>query len=220
MDIFFWLTTKALKGFFHLFYHYQVYLHTPLYPKGAIIAPNHSSFLDPPLIGASWPEETHYLARSSLFNYWFLRILLKNLHAHPIQGSVQDHSSFKIIRQLVSQGKKVVIFPEGNRSEDAKLQPIKTGVAMLALHMHCPIIPTYIHGTYEAWPRHNRWPQLRLWARPKISITCVFGAPIFAESYLHLDKKEARQAMSNQLEQSIEKLRVWYEQGAQGELPH
>jgi 1-acyl-sn-glycerol-3-phosphate acyltransferase len=156
MKWFYWFTILILKGFFSLFYRLSVYgIDNPYHGK-AIIAPNHASFFDPPLIGATWPEEVHFLARASLFRSWILRVIIKNLNAHPVHGTAQDIESFRLICQLLSEGNKVVIFPEGERTVTGSLMPIKSGTAMLALRMQCPIIPVYLKGTYEAWPRHKR----------------------------------------------------------------
>lgn len=213
MNVFFKLTVFFLQTFFLILYRYRVYGIEQIQPGGAIIAPNHTSYLDPPLISASWPEETHYLARSTLFDSSILNFLLTRLHTHPVHGSAQDIASFKILCQLLNEGKKVVIFPEGKRSEDGQLLPVKTGVAMLALRTQCPIIPTYIHGTYDAWPRHQRWP------KPWGKVACVFGKPITMEAYEHLDKKRAQEAVTQDLAKSIHQLKDWYESGAKGPIP-
>jgi 1-acyl-sn-glycerol-3-phosphate acyltransferase len=213
MNIFFSLTSFLFKLFFTVFYHYCVYGTKPIYPGAAIIAPNHLSFLDPPLMGASWPEETHFLAKASLFSSPLLRIILTHLNTHPVQGSAQDLASFKIICRLLNENKKVVIFPEGMRSENGQLRPIKTGVAMLALRTKSPIIPTYIYGTFEAWPRDRKWPKLGG------KIACVFGKPILVDPYLQLEKKKAQEMLTQQLQQSIVNLKEWFEKGAVGEPP-
>jgi len=213
MNIFFWFAISLFKTCFFVFYRYKVYGIQHPYRGGAIIAPNHASFLDPPLIAAAWSEETHYLARSTLFKRSWANFILRKLNAHPVNGSAQDLSSFKIICQLLNEDKKVVIFPEGVRSSDGQLQPIKTGVAMLALRTKRPIIPTYIHGTFEAWPRSNKWPHI------SGRVSCVFGKPIFVDSYSNLDKKQAQELLTQELSQSIKRLQIWFEQGAIGDPP-
>lgn len=214
MNVFFQFTTTLIRVFFLILYRYRVYGADSVVPGGAIIAPNHTSYLDPPLLSIAWPEETHYLARASLFDSRTLRFLLTRLHTHPVHGSAQDIASFKIICQLLNEGKKVVVFPEGKRSEDGQLQPVKTGVAMLALRTRCPIIPAYINGTFEAWPKHQRWP--KPWTG---RIACVFGQPILIEPYLGLEKKQAQEALTKRLEESIHELKHWYENGAKGPIP-
>ncbi len=213
MGLLYRLTVTVLRGCFHTFYRYRVYgVHSP-YKGCAILAPNHASFLDPPLIGAAWPEEVHFLARASLFDYKVSRWLLPRLNAHPLQEAAQDIQSFRTLCQLLSEGKKVVIFPEGARTSTGDLQPIKPGVAMLALRMQCPIIPVYLHGTFEAWPRHSKWPKLGP------SLTCIFGKPIKVSSTKNKNKRQLQEELTRHLQQSLENLRLWFDAGAQGEPP-
>lgn len=213
MDLFFSCATSLFGASFRLFYRCKIYGTQYPYHGAAIIAPNHASFLDPPLISGFWPEETHFVARASLFKSRFSKWLFQKLHAHPVSGSSQNAQTMRLICQLLSEGQKVVIFPEGARSEHGELQPLKTGISMLALRMKCPIIPVYIHGTYDAWPKHSKWPKIGS------KIACVFGKPIKVDSYLDLDKKEAQTALAKQVQLSIEELKKWYEAGAQGDVP-
>lgn len=213
MKGFYRITVFSLYGFFRLFYRLSVYnAKNPIQGK-AILAPNHASFLDPPLIGATWQEEIHFLARASLFRYWGWRNILFHLNAHPIHGTVQDIGSFRLICQLLNEGKKVVIFPEGERSITGELQTIKSGISMLALRMKCPIIPIYIDGTFEAWPKQSRWPKFGS------SITCVFGNPIYPIFFSNMNKKQAQKILTEHVQQKIEELRIWLEAGAKGDLP-
>lgn len=195
-------TTVAflLRKLLPIFYRFRVYGQNKNLPGAALIAPNHASFLDPPVIAAAWPQEVHFLARASLFQGSFWGWFLKALNAHPIDGSAQDLASFRIICTLLREGKKVVLFPEGVRSEDGSLTGMKAGVAMLSLKTGCPIIPVYIHGAFTAWPRHSRWPKLR---KP---ISCIFGDPIFPPSLEGRTKKEAQLYLTRELEMAMKKL--------------
>jgi len=215
MDYFFYFSIWGFRTAYRLFYHWETYgLNDRSYPGAAIIAPNHASFLDPPLIAATfWPEETHFLARASLFNSWYMKWILEHLHSHPVTGSVHDIKTMRLVCELLKENKKVVIFPEGIRSEDGQLQSVKSGMSMLALRMNCPIIPVYIYGTYEAWPRHSKWP------KGGSKIACVFGKPIYSESYAGLNKKQAQEELTKQVQLSIEKLKEWYQAGAKGDVP-
>jgi 1-acyl-sn-glycerol-3-phosphate acyltransferase len=147
----------------------------------------------------------HFLARANLFRYWGWRQLLSHLNAHPVHGNAQDIESFRLICQLLSEGKKVVIFPEGERSATGKLQTIKSGVAMLALRMQCPIIPVYISGTFEAWSRHQRWPKFGS------SIACVFGEPIFPYFPAEMNKKQKQDLLTQQVKEKLDELKFWFE---------
>lgn len=209
MKWFYLLNLISLRIFFRLFYRFSVYGVNEPYQGKAILAPNHASFLDPPIIGAAWPEEVHFLARASLFRHWGWRQFLLHLNAHPVHGTVQDLESFRLICQLLSEGKKVVIFPEGERSYTGEVQVIKSGIAMLALRMECPIIPVYISGAFEAWPRHQRWPKF---GSP---ITCVFGSPIFPPSHPEMSKKQLQGIMTEQVQKQWDDLHSWLKEKSQ-----
>lgn len=213
MKWFYWTTSHCLRRFFNHFYHLSIYGINNPYQGKAILAPNHASFFDPPLIGATWPEEVHFLARASLFRFRGWKSILSRLNAHPIHGTTQDVESFRLLCQLLKEDKKVVIFPEGERTLNGNLMPIKLGTAMLALRMKCPIIPVYIKGTYEAWPRQNRWPSL------KSRIICVYGQPIIPDHSSQMDKKQLQDHITRQLQKKWEELRIWLEAGANGSPP-
>lgn len=199
---FFYFTARTM---FRLFYRHRVYGLENFIPGAAIIAPNHASYLDPPIVSTSCPEEVHFLARKSLFKS-LLGTLISNLNAHPVSGSVQDLGSLKLICQLLNEGKKVIIFPEGTRSSNGELIEIKPGIGMLAMRAMSPIIPVYVHGTYEAWGKKRKFP--KIFART----ACLFGKPIYCEDFSHLDKKTAQVEIAKAVAQSIQELKMKYEQ--------
>lgn len=213
MKIFYRITVSLMYVFFKIFYKHKIYGALHFFPGKAIIAPNHASFFDPPIIGASAPEEVSFLAKGSLFEHPFFSFLITNLNAFPVTGTAQELHAFKVICKLLDENKKVVIFPEGNRTFDGNMGTIKQGVAMLALRNHAPIIPTYIAGTFEAWNRDNSYPKFFG------HTACVFGSAIDPKDFAHLSKKEAQEALTEKLTQSLTQLREWYEQGAQGIPP-
>ncbi|MBS0628843.1 MAG: (d)CMP kinase [Verrucomicrobia bacterium] len=199
-------------GAFKLFYRHRVYGVEHFIRGSAIIAPNHTSYLDPPVAAISWPEEVHFLARESLFKPFLFGPFIRALNAHPVSGEVTDISVFKTIIELLKEGKQLVLFPEGARTE-GQLEKIKPGIGMLAIRSKAAIIPTYIHGTYEIWGRHRKLP--KLFGRT----VCVFGAPIHWETFANLDKKEAQAKIAEELTRSIHALKNWYESGAIGTPP-
>lgn len=213
MKPFYWIIKTFFKFFFKLFYHHKVYGTSLIPPGAAIIAPNHCSFFDPPIISGSLTEEGYFLARSSLFNNTFLKLIIENLNAYPVAGSAQDLNSFKIVSKLLKEKKKVVVFPEGIRSYDGTLGEIKTGVAMLALRADCPIIPVYIHGAFDVWPRQQRYFNFRG------KTACVFGHPLYPTFDSSLTKKQQQEFLTQQLKESLIALKNWYIEGAKGDPP-
>src|SRR5438552_5797557 len=121
MSLFYKASRLSLKVLFRALYSHEVYLPEQLlYNQGAIIAANHASFLDPPLIAVSWPEPIHFLARKELFEKPLLQPIITGLNAHPL-GGTNDLSSLKLACKLLQEGKKILVFPEGTRSHDGKL---------------------------------------------------------------------------------------------------
>ncbi len=204
--LFAWLVGK-------IFYRLKVYGHEHYYPRGAILASNHTSFLDPPIISACWPEEVHFLARRTLFKNPLFGALIRNLNTHPVSGEAGDIGVMKTVLSLLEQGKKVVLFPEGTRSPNGEIQPFKAGISMLVARSKSALIPVYIDGAYQAWNRYQKFP--RLFGK----VTCIFGTPITWESFSHLEKKEAQKQISEKLQADILGLKKWLEDGAHGVPP-
>jgi len=198
--------------FFKLFYRLKVYGRDHIVSGSAIIAPNHVSFFDPPVVAVSCAEEIHFLARQTLFKSFFGKCIAF-LNSHPIKKGGTNISTLKQIEHLLNQGKKVLIFPEGKRSIDNHLQGIKPGIGMLIYNSKSVIIPTYIYGTYEVWNCNRKIPKIF----GKIAV--IFGTPIWGGDYVDIEKKEAQKLIVKHLSHSITKLREWYENGAEGVPP-
>jgi 1-acyl-sn-glycerol-3-phosphate acyltransferase len=183
-------------------------------PTGkAIIAPNHTSFIDPPVVGLSFPEEIYFIARKTLFSSPLFAALIRKLNAYPVGGTAQDLGTFKLICRLLNENKKVVLFPEGHRSYDGSLSPIQSGICMLSMRCQAPIIPIYIHGCYDIWNRTHKYPKLTG------KTACIIGSPIIPDKFSHLGKKEAQEAMGQSVKEALIALKDWYENGAQGNTP-
>jgi 1-acyl-sn-glycerol-3-phosphate acyltransferase len=201
------------KCFFKIFFRHKVYGQEHFYAGGAILAGNHTSFFDPPIMAISWPEEVHFLARDTLFKHFGFGALITALNSHPVKGEAGDISVLKTICNLLKEGKKVVLFPEGTRSFTEELGEIKPGIGLLIMRAEAAIVPAYIHGAYQAWGRSRKFPQL--WGKT----ACVWGTPIPWKEFSHLEKREALQAIADKLAASIQALKVWYLAGAHGTPP-
>ena len=212
MSFFYQSVRFLLKGYFLLFYQYQIYGQQHI-PKGAgLIAANHTSYFDPPLLAASFQDEIHFLARSSLFKKRFFAYFIRRLNAHPLVQEQGHAQAFKLTLKLLKKDDKVVIFPEGERSDTGQLQAFKEGASKLAISARVPIIPVYISGSWAAWPKAKKYP---LWYG---KITCVIGSPLYS-SAVKGHKKEAQQELTAALKKKLEALKMWYEAGAQGTPP-
>ena len=188
--------------FFKLVYRHKIYGVENIPDGASILAANHVSFYDPPILSISTPYEVQFLARKTLFNSILLGPLIRRLNAHPVSGKAQDIAVFKTIVRLMKAGKKIIIFPEGKRSITGDLQPIKPGISLLISRTDAAVVPVYIHGTFLAWPSNKKFP--KLFGRT----ACVFGKP------LYFAPKTTQEEISFQIEKEILALKKWFEMGA------
>ena len=211
--LFYRFSRKLVEIFFRLFYRMKVYGEKEHFFKGnAIIAGNHVSYFDPPFVGVAWPEVIHYFARDTLFDQPVLGFLLRSYNVHPLSSKTAT-GAIKLVSELLDQDLKVVIFPEGTRSERDEIIDPKPGFAMIAQKTNSPVIPVYVHGAYDIWNRYRKWPKL------SGRLVCVFGSPIFLDQFKDLSKKEAQNALMDAWVESIEHLKKWYLDGAKGTPP-
>jgi len=123
-------------------------------PRGVILAPNHASYLDPPLLGVSLKRRVTFLAKQYLFEHGFVGWVLRNIGTYPIKSeSTNDFKSIRDLIRLLKQGACVAVFPEGTRSEDGNFREPEGGIGFLAVKSGAWVVPVYIKGSYEAFPK-------------------------------------------------------------------
>ena len=116
--------------------------------QGALlIVANHLNLADPPLIGASLSRRVAFMAKQELFRSRFSSCFLRNLGAFPVHRGKLDRKALRQAGQLLAQGQALVMFPEGTRSENARLQPAFYGSALIAFRNGVPVLPVGIAGT-------------------------------------------------------------------------
>jgi 1-acyl-sn-glycerol-3-phosphate acyltransferase len=114
---------------------------------GVIIASNHTAYIDPPLVGMASPRELYYLAKKELFKIKVFGWFIKKLNAIPISRGEYDRKGLKRSVELLKQGKALVLFPEGRRSKNGKLQEPRPGIGKIALEAEVPIVPAYVSNS-------------------------------------------------------------------------
>ncbi len=180
---------------------FKVYGRENLIEEGAaILASNHQSYLDPPCIGMACRNDIYYLARNTLYQRPLIGPLLKRLNTVPVDRDRGDVSSIKAIIRLLRSGHRVIIFPEGTRSSDGKLQPARAGLGMIIAKTLAPVVPVRVFGSYEALPRVGG---LKL--KP---VSVVVGKPMrFSEDELKGDR-DVYQKLSNRVMEKIASLEL------------
>jgi 1-acyl-sn-glycerol-3-phosphate acyltransferase len=126
---------------------------------GALVLSNHQSHLDPPLIGLASNRRLNFLARDTLFDFAPLGWFIWSVNGIPIDREGGGLSGLKATLKRLKQGGAVVIFPEGTRSPNGEIAPLKAGFSSLARRASVPLVPVGIAGAYEAWPRWRRFPR-------------------------------------------------------------
>lgn len=129
---------------------------------GLVIASNHISFWDPPLIGSALPRECHFLAKEELFATPLLGPVIHSLNAIPIRRGLADLSGMSRAIEVLKRGEALLMFPEGSRMRDGELHPARPGVGMMAVSADVPILPCFISGSGRPGKWWNRSSRVRI----------------------------------------------------------
>jgi 1-acyl-sn-glycerol-3-phosphate acyltransferase len=164
-----WILSRFLaRSAFRCRYHHPE--HVPS-TGPVILAANHASYLDPPLVGAGLQRDLHYLARESLFAIPILRTLLHKVNVVPVNREGGGAKGLKAILDRLLQGGAILLFPEGTRSPDGQLHPARSGIGLTVIRSTAPVVPVRLFGTFQAWGRNQTFP------KPK-RVHVVYGPPI------------------------------------------
>ena len=159
MKIGYFLAWQSFRIFFKLYFRWEVYGTENVPKKGPVlIASNHASYLDPPLVGSSLKRDMHYLARDTLFLNPVAGKILRYVNAVPVDRDGSGISGMRNIMEQLNQEHGVILFPEGTRSKDGHLQPGKTGVSLIVIRCPVPVVPVRVLGSFEAYGRGQKFP--------------------------------------------------------------
>lgn len=168
----YWIARSLFRAAFKTCFRWRVY-HPERVPAAGpvILAANHASFMDPPVVGSAALRGIHYLARESLFRWPGIGALLRSVNAVPVDRDAGAVSGLRTIMERLELGEAIVLFPEGTRTFDGNLLPAQAGIGLVVVKSGVPVIPVRLFGTYEAWPRHRKLPRCH-------PIVVKFGPPI------------------------------------------
>jgi 1-acyl-sn-glycerol-3-phosphate acyltransferase len=199
----YWLGYNLSKIIGRIFFQYRAVHRERMIQTGpVIIAMNHQSFLDPPLGGIACDRDIYFLARKTLLDHWFWGWLLPKLNVIPVNQEAADRSALKALIRILRGGEAALVFPEGERTLDGKLQPAQPGLGFVIAKTLAPVVPMRIFGSYQAWPRHGR----KIRFHP---ITVVVGEAMrFTESDVAGGGKDVYQRLSDQVMSEIAKLSI------------
>ena len=200
MKTIYWFCYTLFKKAALAFFSYRVVGKEKLVTDGPVlIASNHESFLDPPLVGVGYDHAVYYLARKTLFR-GFGAWLYPRLNSIPVDQDRPDMTSLKTIIKLLKQGKQVVVFPEGARTLDGNLQPAEAGTGLIVAKTKAVVQPVRIFGARDALPRGS--------GKVKFCpITVVVGDPIeFTTDELKAKGRDGYQKISDRIMDEIGKI--------------
>lgn len=170
--VIYWLLWLLFNGLARLVFQFKTE-GAQNFPKtgGVIVAANHASYLDIPLLGCAIPRRVFFLGRNNLFPNRCLNWTLQKLGWIPLKTHQLDRKAFGKALSHLQAGEPVVIFPEGSRTEDGSLHLGKPGLGYLVAESHFQVIPAYISGTFKVLPIRSRWPKVH-------PIKIILGKPL------------------------------------------
>lgn len=196
------------RSLFAFYFGWRVYNNERVPLQGPVIlAANHASFLDPPLVGSGLHRDINYLARKSLFRLPVLGWILRTVNAVPVDRDGGGAAGLKAIMDRLHDGGAIILFPEGTRSKDGNFQPARSGVGLSVIKSEAPVVPVRVFGTFQAWGRHVKFP------RPRRCVIVKYGEPMSfkqlraeAKDCSKVRLKEIYQQVADEIMSAIAKL--------------
>ncbi len=182
------------------------------YKSKVILAGNHTGFLDGPILIATFNRPVKFLVTKKVFSWPVIGFFVRRANVVPVEEGKGYKALDKALDDL-KLGRALAIFPEGKLTRDGKIGTFHKGVARLHKESGAPVIPFIIHGGYEAWPWHRKFPKAR-------RIILQFGQPIKislkSESEILNEIRERAQFMKEALERrdALKKSEGAYEKSA------
>src|SRR6185312_2882300 len=162
MNFVYFLGWSFYRARYATYFHWRVFNPERVPLKGPVIlASNHASFLDPPLVGSGVKRAINYLARDTLFRYPGMGWLLRKWNSVPVDRDGGGAAGLKAILDRLLAGGAIILFPEGTRTRDGKLQPARSGIGLTVIKSDAPVVPVRVFGTFEAYGRHMKFPRPR-----------------------------------------------------------
>jgi len=142
-----------------------------------LLAPNHASYADPPIVGWAAPRILWFMTKAHLFESPILASLMRIFHAFPVDVDGVDREALRFSERLLRAGRALCIFPEGGVSPEGRLQALKPGIAVIALRTGAPIVPVALVRTHRLLS-----PILRRPGFARGGVEVHFGEPLNLEA--------------------------------------
>lgn len=166
-----------------------------------IIACNHRSLADPPLVGSFIRRPVNFMGKRELFRNKLFGWIITQTKAHPIRRGVIDRGVIELVERLLAKNEGVVIFPEGTRARKVDFLEPKPGIGILARKNLVPVVPAYIHGS-------NILSRV-FWGKEKMAV--LYGKPLDKSTISRYDdSKSGYRELADEIMRRIKGLRDDY----------
>jgi long-chain acyl-CoA synthetase len=157
VGFFWWLIGKGVKWVSHVLFKLRVEGMENLPDGPYVLCPNHSSYLDAPILTAALPwkafHNVFYVGTSEIFGAGSMKKFAEFLHLIPVDPDSNLVPAMRAGAYGLRAGKILVLYPEGERSIEGPPKKFKKGAAILAQHLNVPIVPVAEYGFHACWPR-------------------------------------------------------------------
>ncbi len=165
--------------------------------RAYLLASNHFSFFEPPILAVASHLELHFFAKTALFRIPLFGALIRSVNAIPINRGFTDATGLNNAVAVLQAGQSLVIFPEGGRNKTGRLKPAKGGIGYLVLGSGVPVVPAYVRNS----------DRILKCALRKAKIWVAFGPPIDPDpELLTLERKEAHRRIGRTVMDHIARL--------------
>jgi long-chain acyl-CoA synthetase len=203
-----WIIKSFFLFIFRLFWRLRIEGKAYLPRQGPyLVCPNHASFLDGLFVFTSLPFkislQLYFLGYQRIFEHPLLSWVNKTARLLSVDTNADLTLAMQTVSFVLSRQKNVCIFPEGMRSIDTSVKEFKKGVGILVKELDMPVVPVFIKGSHQSWPRGSHLPRF-------YPIKVIFGRPFHAEELkkqgLNLGAKDDYEAIALGLRQAVLKL--------------
>jgi 1-acyl-sn-glycerol-3-phosphate acyltransferase len=176
MTFAYWCGWRAFRTVFATYFRWRVYNPERVPLSGPVIlASNHASYIDPPLVGAGVRRQISFLARETIFHVPVLASILRSWEVVPVDRDGGTGRGLKQILNRLEKGGAIILFPEGTRSRHGELNPARSGIGLTVIKSNAPVVPARVFGTHDAFGPHKRIP------RPR-RLSVKYGQPLLFEA--------------------------------------
>jgi 1-acyl-sn-glycerol-3-phosphate acyltransferase len=155
---------------------------------GLVVAANHFSWVDPPVLGAASPRTLYFMAKVEALRVPGLGRALRSFGAFPVRRGESDREAVRTMRQIVRGGHALGMFAEGTRQRSGAPGPLQPGSAMVAITEGVPVSPAAIRGTHE-WRLGTFRPVSVAWGEPLVFDGLPRGGQGYREASLEIERR-------------------------------